>query len=82
MIIGDFNVNRAKNLQLKRFLENSTFKRANTPPTFLMENNADSTPDLILFTNNLKKNIKKVETHPDIGSDHLAIEITIDLQQQ
>lgn len=80
MIIGDFNVNRAKNVQLKRFLENSTFKRANTPPTFLMENNADSTPDLILFTNNLEKNIKKVETHPDIGSDHLAIEITIDLQ--
>lgn len=82
VIIGDFNVNRNKQKQLNNFLENSTFSKANTPPTFHMANNPDTTPDILLYTNNLKNNIEKIETHPDIGSDHSAIEISINLNRK
>lgn len=81
IIIGDFNVNRTKNRQLQTFLNNSSFKKADTPPTFLMMNNPDTTPDLLLYTNNIENNINKIETHPDIGSDHLAIEVNIKLDK-
>lgn len=82
VIIGDFNVNRNKQKQINNFLENSNFTKANTPPTFHMANNPDTTPDLILYTDNLKNNIVKIDTHPDIGSDHSAIEISINLNKK
>lgn len=79
LIIGDFNVNKRREKQIKTFIENTTFRKAITPPTFIMENNNDSTPDLILYTHNLENNIRQIETHPDIGSDHLAIQLILDL---
>lgn len=79
LIIGDFNVNKRREKQIKIFIENTTFRKVITPPTFIMENNPDSTPDLILYTHNLENNIKQVETHPDIGSDHIAIQLMLDL---
>lgn len=80
IIIGDFNIDPRKNKQIKNFIENSNFVKLNTPPTFIMPNNPSSTPDLILCTDNLKKNFTKVELIPDLGSDHLAIKINFDMQ--
>ena len=80
IIVGDFNVNKAKLKQIKIFLDNSTFKKAVTPPTFIMTNNPDSSPDLILYTENMKKNIS-IQTVTDIGSDHLGFEIVVDIKK-
>lgn len=79
IIIGDFNPNQTKNKQINKFLQNGTFKKLITPPTFLMDNNPDSTPDLLLYSSNLENNIKDILLVPDLGSDHLAMLITLDL---
>lgn len=82
LIVGDFNVNNGfKRRQLNNFLKNSKFLKADIPPTFIMPNNTDSTPDLVLYSNALKDNntVKDIELLPDIGSDHLSIKISLDL---
>lgn len=81
IIIGDFNLNRTKSKQLKTFLFNSDFKKILTEPTFLMPNNTDSTPDLILHTNNLTNNFTEVKLVTDLGSDHLGIKIKFNMLQ-
>lgn len=81
IIIGDFNVNRTKKKQIDTFINNSNFTQYKTLPTFLMPNNTDSTPDIILYTKNLTNNFKSVELTPDIGSDHLAFKIKFNLQE-
>lgn len=64
MIIGDFNPNAQKKKQLASFLSNSDFVQITTPLTFLMANNPDSTPDLLLCTNNIRNNIHKINHRP------------------
>lgn len=81
LIIGDFNINRSKQKQLNTFLQNSDFKKYDTAPTFLMPNNRDTTPDIILHTNNITNNITQVELTADLGSDHLGFKLKLDLQQ-
>lgn len=81
LIVGDFNVNnRAKKRQLNSFLQNTDFCKYNTPPTFLMQHNNDSTPDIVLHTSNIKNNLK-VELTPDLCSDHLSLHISLDNQR-
>lgn len=81
VIIGDLNVtNKAKKKQLNDFIRNTNFVKYDTPPTFLMEHNQDSTPDVILQSTNLTKNILRVENIADLSSDHLGFKILIDLQ--
>lgn len=46
-----------------------------------MDNNPDSTPDLILYSFNLKNNLLSAQLSPDLGSDHLAMMININLKQ-
>ena len=46
MIIGDFNINQTKRKQLNNFLKNTHFVKVDTPPTFIMPNNPDSTTRL------------------------------------
>ncbi|KAK9872161.1 hypothetical protein WA026_016215 [Henosepilachna vigintioctopunctata] len=77
IILGDFNTNTRKRTQIEKFLRNSDFIKITTPPTFLMQNNPDSTPDLILCTKNIKRNIHNINLNPDLGSDHLAIEFSL-----
>lgn len=79
IIIGDFNINRTKQKQLNNFLENSDFRKYDTAPTFIMPNNRDTTPDIILHTKNITNNIKQVELISDLGSDHLGFKIQFDL---
>lgn len=82
MIIGDFNINnRAKKRQLTNFIENTDFIKFDTPPTFIMPMNNDTTPDLLLHTENIRNNILKVDVIPDLCSDHLSLKITFDLQR-
>lgn len=82
MIIGDFNVNnRIKKRQLNNFIQNSDFIKHETPPTFIMPNNNDTTPDILLYTENIKNNILQVQITPDLCSDHLGFKITIDMQK-
>lgn len=50
IIIGDFNVNNRKKKQIQHFLNNSDFVQISTPPTFIMANNENSTPDLFFCT--------------------------------
>lgn len=82
IILGDFNVNIRRKTQINNFLKNSDFIRINTPPTFLMENNPDSTPDLLMCTRNIKDNIQNVSLTPDLGSDHLGIEFSLDTKKE
>lgn len=77
VIIGDFNPSARKKQQLNFFLQNSDFVRMNTPPTFIMTNNPSTTPDIILCTQNIRKNINTSLTS-DLGSDHLSILWTLD----
>lgn len=79
IIIGDFNFNAAKHKQINTFLSGTSFEMANTPPTFLMPNNIDSTPDALLYTKNISKNFNKIELIPDVGSDHLSIMFSFSL---
>lgn len=80
IIVGDFNAGtRRKMKPIEQFLKNSNFARAETPPTFLMEGNEDTTPDLILYSRNIKQNISKIQISPDLGSDHLAFVIEFDM---
>lgn len=81
IIIGDFNINQTKRKQIDNFLKNTEFAKVDTPPTFIMPNNPDSTPDLVLHTSNISNNILGVELLPDIGSDHLSIKIEFDLKK-
>lgn len=80
IIIGDLNMTNRKKKQLNNFTKNSDFVEIRIPPTFLMENNPDSTPDRIICTKNILNNIKNIELTPDLGSDHLAIEFSLDLE--
>lgn len=78
IIIGDFNIHtNTKKKQLQQFLANSSFTQIWTPPTFLMDNNPDSTPDIILCTENIKNHLS-ASVIPDLTSDHLAIELILD----
>ncbi|KAL3284928.1 hypothetical protein HHI36_019060, partial [Cryptolaemus montrouzieri] len=43
-----------------------------TPPTFIMPNNEDTTPDLILFSPNMKNFIENIDVIPDLGSEHYS----------
>lgn len=79
IIIGDLNVNKTKNKQIYNFTNNTNFEKWITPPTFLMENNNDTTPDIILYSQNLKNNFQSVVLTPDLGSDHLAMHIQFKL---
>ena len=79
IIIGDLNVNKKKNKQIQSFIINSNFIQANTGPTFLMENNADSTPDAVLYSKTLANVITDVYLTPDLCSDHLGIVFTLKL---
>ena len=81
MIVGDFNINAAKCRQLNQFLGNSDFIKADTPPTFLMPNNNDSTPDILLFKKIISSNVTGIDVIPDVGSDHLSIKINFDLNR-
>lgn len=81
IIIGDFNPNTArKKNQLRHFLNNSNFMQIHTPPTFIMPNNPNSTPDVFMCTENIRNNITDVELISDLGSDHLAIQFKLYLQ--
>lgn len=81
IIIGDLNTTtKPKKKQLNNFLRNTSFVKYDTPPTFLMEHNDDSTPDVILHTSNLASNILKIENITDLTSDHLGFKISIDRQ--
>lgn len=81
LVVGDFNVtSRIKKRQLTNFLSNTSFVKYDTPPTFIMPNNQDSTPDIILHTSNLTGSLKKVKNITDLCSDHLGFHITIDIQ--
>lgn len=81
IIIGDFNATTKKKLdQINEFVKNSKFSKAETGPTFIMSNNQDSTPDLLLYTENIKSNIVKVELIPDLAPDHLGMVVDIDMQ--
>lgn len=82
MIIGDWNFNNRKNKQLDNFLRNANFIKGETAPTFLMQNNTDSTPDAIVYSKNLKDCIKKIEVVPDLGSDHLGFRVELDLKTE
>lgn len=74
IIIGDLNLNTAaKHKKLKDFLKNSNCIMAKTPPTFLMPNNNDSTPDRIIYSNSLDNCLKTIDVIPDLGADHQAI---------
>ena len=44
-----------------------------------MTNNADTTPDRIFYSSNIRDAIKKLELTPDLGSDHLSLVVSIDL---
>lgn len=80
LIVGDFNVNnRVKKRQLNNFIQNTGFCKYVTPPTFLMQHNNDSTPDILLHTSNISNNLK-VELTPDLCSDHLSLHISLDKQ--
>lgn len=81
IIIGDFNINKMKQKQLTKFLQNGVFSKYLTAPTFIMDNNPDSTPDLILYSSNLKNNLLDVELIPDLGSNHLGMMISLDLEE-
>lgn len=76
IIIGDFNINEVKKRQIRNFLNTSNFQQRKTKPTFLMANNEDSTPDLLLHTQNIREDIE-VELTPDLASDHLAFIVKI-----
>lgn len=81
LIVGDFNVNnKYKKRQLNSFLSGADFCQYNTPPTFLMPLNRDSTPDILLYSSNIKDVIREVEIFPDLGSDHLSMKILLDLE--
>ncbi|KAL3273277.1 hypothetical protein HHI36_014731 [Cryptolaemus montrouzieri] len=52
---------------------------AETPPTFIMPNNEDTTPDLILFSPNMKNFIENIDVIPDLGSEHLSIILSLNV---
>lgn len=80
IIIGDFNINnKAGKNRLSQFLRKADFQIYQTEPTFIMPNNNDTTPDLIVHSRELKKHFEKVELIPDLGADHLAIEIEMNI---
>lgn len=81
IIIGDLNLNKTKKIQLKQFLDNSDFMKQDTPPTFLMPDNEDSTPDVLIHTKNLRNNIRNINLTNELGSDHLTITFQLDLEQ-
>lgn len=58
----------------------SDFKMINTPPTLLMQNNPDPTLDLL--TCNIKDNTQHVTLTPDLGSNHLAIQFSLDMDKE
>ncbi|KAL3279341.1 hypothetical protein HHI36_016848 [Cryptolaemus montrouzieri] len=80
LIIGDFNINNSKKRRnLNNFLQRSSFSMAETPPTFIMPNNEDTTPDLILFSPNMKNFIENIDVIPDLGSEHLSIILSLNV---
>lgn len=82
LIVGDFNIgSRIKKKQLNDFIKNTNFSKYDTPPTFIMPQNNDSTPDILLYSTNIKNNLLSVEVIPDLCSDHLSFKITIDMQK-
>ncbi|KAH1027255.1 hypothetical protein HUJ05_000801 [Dendroctonus ponderosae] len=65
---------------LTYFAENGrNFSRRETPPTFLMPENDDTTPDLLLHTTNLTNYINNIQLTNELGSDHMAITFGLDL---
>jgi len=81
IITGDLNLNKNKNIQLKKFLDNSDFIKQDTPPTFLMPANQDSTPDVLIHTKPITSNITNLNLTNELGSDHLAITFSLNLHQ-
>jgi hypothetical protein len=80
IIIGDLNLNKQKKRQLKIFLDNSNFKRHPTLPTFIMENNPSTTPDVLLYSRNIASSIEDVQLTSDLCSDHLAMVVRMNMQ--
>ncbi len=83
IIIGDFNVKsmKEKENQIKEFLKSNPYKKIETDPTYMMVNHPDTTPDLILHTDNITKNFSKPELIPDLGSNHLSLLFTFDVEE-
>ncbi|KAL1516399.1 hypothetical protein ABEB36_000317 [Hypothenemus hampei] len=79
ILIRDFNINARKRKQLNDFLYHSDFTKRDILPTFLMTNNKNSTPDLLLHTKNLTNDIYDMELTNELGSEHLAIMFKIHL---
>ncbi|KAL3286653.1 hypothetical protein HHI36_001152, partial [Cryptolaemus montrouzieri] len=80
LIIGDFNINNSKKRRnLNNFLQRSSFSMAETRPTFIMPNNEDTMPDLILFSPNMKNFIESIDVIPDLGSEHLSIILSLNV---
>ena len=77
IIIGDFNCNKSKTRQIDNFLANSSFKKMKTNHTFILTNNNDSTPDLMLYSDSLKNIFSDITLFPDFGSDHLTFHFHI-----
>lgn len=81
IIIGDFNLNNnTKKKKIENFINNSNFEEVKLPgPTFIMTNNPSSTPDKILCTASVVPNIELIELVPELCSDHLGIQLSINL---
>ena len=80
--MGDFNANNTtKKRHIQTFINNSNFEIEPTGPTFIMQNNPNSTLDIIMCTSNIKHNIEKLDLIPGLCSDHLAIQILLNLQK-
>lgn len=77
LIIGDFNPNPTKKKHIRQFLNMSNFVQITTSPTYVMEHNPNSTPDLLFCTRNIRNLITQVEVVPDLCSDHLSILIHV-----
>lgn len=61
-------------------MQNANFTKANTAPTFLMQNNEDTTPDAIIYSKNLQEYIGGIDIVSDLGSDHMGFKIELNLQ--
>ncbi|KAL3275389.1 hypothetical protein HHI36_020153 [Cryptolaemus montrouzieri] len=80
LIIGDFNINNSrKRRNLNNFLQKSNFHMAETPPTSIMPNNEDTTPDSIVYSSHMRYLIQNVDVIPGLGSDHSSIILNLDM---
>ncbi|KAL3275131.1 hypothetical protein HHI36_019901 [Cryptolaemus montrouzieri] len=80
LIIGHFNINNSRKRRiLNNFLQKSNFHMAETPPTFIMPNNEDTTLDSIVCSSHMRYLIQNVHVIPDLRSYHLSIILNLDM---